>query len=69
MTARREAKAYAEMFCMRYYEFQIGWPQIITTLEADPIIVSILTGVPLQATAAHSEVEAAELDEALGLDI
>ena len=50
MTARREAKAYAEMFCVRYYEFQIGWSQIITTLEADPIIVSVLTGAPLRAT-------------------
>jgi hypothetical protein len=34
--ARREAKAYAEMFCSKYFEFQFGWPQVLGTLEADP---------------------------------
>jgi hypothetical protein len=36
--ARREAKAYAEMFCSKYFEFQFGWPQVLGTLEADPQI-------------------------------
>ena len=34
--ARREARAYAEMLCSKYFEFQLGWAQILATLEADP---------------------------------
>ncbi|MDR0350739.1 MAG: hypothetical protein LBH64_04220 [Coriobacteriales bacterium] len=34
--ARREAKAYAEMFCSNYFEFQLGWVQMLGTLETDP---------------------------------
>jgi len=33
--ARREAKAYAEMFCSKYFEFQLGWAQVLGTLEVD----------------------------------
>ncbi|MCL1847898.1 MAG: hypothetical protein FWF91_08080 [Coriobacteriia bacterium] len=33
--ARREARAYAEMFCSKYFEFQLGWSQILATLEVD----------------------------------
>jgi GT2 family glycosyltransferase len=35
IAARREAKAYAEVFCSKYFEFQLGWPQTLATLEAD----------------------------------
>ncbi|MDR2197838.1 MAG: hypothetical protein LBO07_07770 [Coriobacteriales bacterium] len=34
--ARREAKAYAEVFCSRYFEFQSSWPQILGILENSP---------------------------------
>jgi hypothetical protein len=34
--ARREAKAYAEMFCSKYFEFQLGWAQVLGTFEVDP---------------------------------
>jgi len=51
MTARREAKIYAEMYCMRYYEFQIGWPHLVSALESDPLTCSILTGAPLTTSA------------------
>jgi hypothetical protein len=34
--SRREAKAYAEMFCSKYFEFQLGWPQTLATFEVDP---------------------------------
>jgi hypothetical protein len=34
--ARREAKAYAEMFCAKYFEFQLGWAQILGAFETDP---------------------------------
>jgi hypothetical protein len=33
--SRREAKAYAEMFCSKYFEFQLGWAQTLATLEND----------------------------------
>jgi hypothetical protein len=33
--SRREAKAYAEMFCSKYFEFQLGWAQTLATLEVD----------------------------------
>lgn len=36
--ARREARAYAEMFCSNYFEFQLGWAQVLATLEADPML-------------------------------
>ncbi|MDR2714696.1 MAG: hypothetical protein LBB42_04145 [Coriobacteriales bacterium] len=49
MVAQREAKEYAETFCMKYYEFQSGWPHIVAAFEADPLMRSILTGAPLQA--------------------
>ncbi|MDR0500146.1 MAG: hypothetical protein LBG97_02715 [Coriobacteriales bacterium] len=44
MTARKEARAYAEEFCPRYYEFQHGWPQIVSIAEGDPQIGEILSG-------------------------
>ncbi|MDR2109407.1 MAG: glycosyltransferase family 2 protein [Coriobacteriales bacterium] len=44
LAARREAKAYAEVFCPRYYEFQIGWPQVVATFEMDRSICNIITG-------------------------
>ncbi|MDR2672602.1 MAG: hypothetical protein LBC35_04840 [Coriobacteriales bacterium] len=44
LSAQREAKAYAESFCFRYFEFQIGWPQMVAALVDDPVAVSILTG-------------------------
>jgi len=33
--SRQEARAYAEMFCSKYFEFQLGWAQILGTLEVD----------------------------------
>jgi hypothetical protein len=42
--ARREAKAYAEMFCSKYFEFQLGWAQILATLEADPYLKELFAG-------------------------
>ena len=36
--ARREARAYAEMFCSKYFEFQLGWAQILATFEVDPLL-------------------------------
>jgi hypothetical protein len=47
VTAQREAKAYAETFCPRYYEFQIGWSTVVSALESDPIACSILMGEPV----------------------
>jgi hypothetical protein len=35
LAAQREAKAYAEVFCSKYFEFQLGWPQIVATFEND----------------------------------
>jgi GT2 family glycosyltransferase len=35
MAAWREAKAYTEVFCPKYFEFQLGWPQVIALLEND----------------------------------
>ncbi|MDR2492157.1 MAG: hypothetical protein LBD25_01665 [Coriobacteriales bacterium] len=46
MAAQREAKSYAEVFCSKYYEFQIGWPQVVATLENDGIIRNILAYEP-----------------------
>jgi GT2 family glycosyltransferase len=51
MAARREAKAYAEVFCSKYYEFQMGWPQIVAALESDPVIRHVLAGTPLPTAA------------------
>lgn len=48
MSAQREAKAYAESFCDRYFEFQIGWPQIAALLAADPLTTSILGGARIE---------------------
>jgi GT2 family glycosyltransferase len=44
LAARREARAYAEIYCPRYYEFQAGWPQLIATFEVDRTICDIITG-------------------------
>ncbi len=44
MSAQREAKAYAESFCNRYFEFQLGWPQMVSLLASDPLTVDILRG-------------------------
>lgn len=41
MAARREAKAYAEIFCSKYFEFQFGWPETIAQLENDAVLRSI----------------------------
>jgi hypothetical protein len=49
ITAQREAKAYAEAFCSRYYEFQLGWSQVLAAFESDPVTCSILTGQPMVA--------------------
>lgn len=45
LSAQREAKAYAESFCDRYFEFQIGWPQIVAILSTDPLTKDILSGM------------------------
>ncbi len=42
--ARREAKAYAEMFCSKYFEFQLGWAQVLATLEVDPYLKELFAG-------------------------
>jgi GT2 family glycosyltransferase len=44
LEARKEAKAYAETFCPKYYEFQIGWSQVVGTFELDRTACDILTG-------------------------
>jgi hypothetical protein len=41
--ARREAKAYAEMFCAKYFEFQLGWAQTLGTLEVDPQLKALFS--------------------------
>lgn len=51
LSAQREAKAYAESFCDRYFEFQIGWPQIVSVLAADPVSVEILKGLTVEPKA------------------
>jgi hypothetical protein len=57
--ARREAKAYAEMFCSKYFEFQLGWAQILGTLEADPHLKALFSeGTRVVAQASASTVEA-----------
>ncbi len=48
LSAQREAKAYAESFCDRYFEFQIGWPQLVAHLVADPLVASIFSGIRLE---------------------
>ncbi|MCL2806902.1 MAG: hypothetical protein FWD27_01850 [Coriobacteriia bacterium] len=45
LSAQREAKAYAEAYCDRYYEFQIGWSQSLILLASDPLTKSILSGM------------------------
>ncbi|MDR3036898.1 MAG: hypothetical protein LBU31_00595 [Coriobacteriales bacterium] len=55
--ARREAKAYAEMFCSKYFEFQLGWAQALGTLEADPqlqLLFSETSRVEASASASAS---------------
>jgi hypothetical protein len=49
LSAQREAKTYAESFCYRYYEFQIGWPQIVKLLASDPLTVGILSGIKVDS--------------------
>lgn len=44
LAARREAKAYAEVFCPKYFEFQLGWPQMIGILEVDHELRQLLGG-------------------------
>jgi hypothetical protein len=43
--ARREAKAYAEMFCSKYFEFQLGWGQALGALEVDPQLRALFSEV------------------------
>jgi hypothetical protein len=43
--ARREAKAYAEMFCSKYFEFQLGWAQALGALEVDPQLRALFSEV------------------------
>ncbi|MDR1421688.1 MAG: glycosyltransferase family 2 protein [Coriobacteriales bacterium] len=44
IAARREAKAYAEVFCARYFEFQASWPQVLGALENDPRLKALFGG-------------------------
>jgi hypothetical protein len=56
--ARREAKAYAEMFCSKYFEFQLGWAQTLATFEVDPQLKALFsegTRVGQQTTTADGE--------------
>jgi len=55
LSAQREAKAYAESFCDRYYEFQIGWPQIVNLLANDPLSASILGGIKVEPRPSEEE--------------
>ncbi|MDR1183428.1 MAG: hypothetical protein LBK67_01370 [Coriobacteriales bacterium] len=56
--ARREAKAYAEMFCSKYFEFQLGWAQILGTLEADPHLKALFSeGTRVAAQPAAGTIE------------
>ncbi|MDR3307347.1 MAG: hypothetical protein LBS58_00385 [Coriobacteriales bacterium] len=59
MAAQREAKAYAETFCARYFEFQLGWPQVMAAFEND-LELRTLFGVPTLVT----PVTLGEADEA-----
>lgn len=60
LSAQREAKAYAETYCDRYYEFQIGWPQTITLLASDPLTAGILSGIKVEPRADELEAETSE---------
>jgi hypothetical protein len=57
LSAQREAKAYAESFCDRYFEFQMGWPQIVAVLVADPPAVTILSGTAIEPAEPNFEGE------------
>lgn len=48
LSAQREAKAYAESFCDRYFEFQLGWPQVVSVICSDPVASSILAGLAIE---------------------
>ncbi|MDR2587521.1 MAG: hypothetical protein LBC23_04580 [Coriobacteriales bacterium] len=57
--ARREAKAYAEMFCSKYFEFQLGWAQTLATFEVDPQLKALFSeGTRVAPQLAASDVEA-----------
>jgi hypothetical protein len=58
--SRREAKAYAEMFCSKYFEFQLGWAQTLATLESDPQLKSLF----MEATRVSSVAGIDQLSEA-----
>ncbi|MCL2529681.1 MAG: hypothetical protein FWE41_05045 [Coriobacteriia bacterium] len=60
LSAQREAKAYAESFCDRYYEFQIGWPQVVNILASDPLSASILGGIVMEPLQGELEEETAQ---------
>jgi hypothetical protein len=32
------------MFCSKYFEFQLGWAQVLATLEADPYLKELFAG-------------------------
>jgi GT2 family glycosyltransferase len=68
LEARREAKAYAEVFCPRYYEFQIGWPQVVATFEMDRTICNIITGGRCADRSELARAVEPELDAALQPD-
>jgi len=55
MSAQREAKAYAESFCDRYFEFQLGWPQMVALLSSDPLTVEILSGISVEPAVSEEE--------------
>ncbi|MDR2035174.1 MAG: hypothetical protein LBP91_00645 [Coriobacteriales bacterium] len=57
LSAQREAKAYAETFCDRYYEFQIGWPQMVNLLAGDPLTGGILSGLKVEPRISEEELE------------
>lgn len=58
--ARREAKAYAEMFCSKYFEFQLGWAQTLAALESDPQLKSLF----VEVTRVNSQEKVDKLSEA-----
>lgn len=62
MSAQREAKAYAESFCDRYFEFQIGWPQMVNILATDPFASEILGGIRFEPGMCRTEDEGGGLD-------
>ena len=60
--ARREARAYAEMFCSKYFEFQLGWAQVLATLEVDARLKALFRDASRVASMEPVDYESVMLD-------